>query len=229
MITKVVQRFLQLQERIAFLEQKYKRIPGSVKLIVVSKGQSAEHIKALADSGVCDFAENFMQEALPKIQELQHLELRWHFIGRIQHNKIRNIARFFDIVHSIADVTTALQLNRECAKMSTSLLACLQVNLENSLKKSGFSKKTLCEPSIVAQLLQCSHLKFIGLMTILDDGLNMHEARRAFAAVYDLENTLNVEYGLNLNTLSMGMTNDYEAAIAAGATWLRLGRAIWIQ
>lgn len=229
-IARTVERFLQLQQKIAMLEKKYERTPGSVKIIVVSKGQSAECIAALAQVGACAFAENFIQEAVPKIQQLQHLGLQWHFIGRIQRNKIRNIAKFFDIVHSIADVVTAQHLDSISGVVRPPtvgpLSACLQVNLLRSVQKSGFSEQNLNVPSVIHQLQHCDHLKLMGLMTILDAGLSMQDAYQAFCAVRELLMTLNYTYGLKLDVLSMGMSNDYEPAIAAGATWLRLGRAI---
>jgi pyridoxal phosphate enzyme (YggS family) len=203
---------------------RYGREADSVRLIAVSKTQPAEAIRAVAALGQTDFAENYLQEALPKLAELADLPLTWHFIGQLQGNKTRAIAEHFHWVHTLDRERIAVRLNEQRSVHAAPLNVCIQVSLEDEPGKGGISKTDLAALArIVAEL---PRLRLRGLMCIPPPREGFEAQRQLFAELADCARELR-EQGMPLDTLSMGMSGDLEAAVAAGATCVRIGTAIF--
>ena len=207
--------------RIREAAQAVDRDPATVGLLAVSKTQPAAAIREAAAGGIRDFGENYLQEALDKQAELSDLSLAWHFIGPIQSNKTKSIAERFDWVHSVDRLKIAQRLSDQRPAELPPLNICLQVNVSGEASKSG------CEPEELLQLAQAvgamPQLRLRGLMCIPAPSEDPAEQRAAFARLRALRD----ELPLTLDTLSMGMSQDLEAAIAEGATWVRIGTALF--
>jgi pyridoxal phosphate enzyme (YggS family) len=200
------------------------RDPNGVTLVAVTKAKTAESIRLAATAGVTNFGENYLQEALPKMQELPDLPLIWHFIGGIQSNKTRNIAERFDWVHSVDRIDVARRLSSQRPFHAAPLNICLQVELVPEPNKNGVDPAGLEQlADAVAQLPQ---LRLRGLMCVPPPQPDAAAERAVFARLRGLLEALNAR-GLKLDTLSMGMSGDFESAIAEGATLVRIGTAIF--
>lgn len=205
-------------------EQRFQRPSGAVRLLAVGKTQPAAAIAALAAAGQRDFGENYLQEALDKISELAALELEWHFIGPVQANKTRGIAEHFAWVHSVDRLKIAERLSTQRPTHLPPLNVCLQVNIDREASKQGLDEVEVVEIAhMVAALPQ---LRLRGLMAIPAPAVQFTDQRRSFARLRELSERL-VATGLPLDTLSMGMSDDLEAAIAEGATLVRIGTALF--
>jgi pyridoxal phosphate enzyme (YggS family) len=200
------------------------RDPASVTLVAVSKSQSAESVRLAATAGVTDFGENYLQEALPKMDGLAGLGLRWHFIGAIQSNKTRAIAERFDWVHSIDRLSVARRLSEQRPFHAPPLNLCIQVELIAEPNKGGVAPAQVGELAAAAALLPRVRLR--GLMCIPPPQPDRAAERAVFARLRILLEELNAS-GHKLDTLSMGMSADFESAIAEGATLVRVGTAIF--
>ncbi len=220
-MSTIANNIAKVAERIRAAAQAAQRDPASVGLLAVSKTQPAEAIREAWAAGLHDFGENYLQEALDKQGQLADLPLRWHFIGPIQSNKTRAIAEHFDWVHSVDRLKIAQRLSEQRADSLPPLNVCLQVNVSGEASKSG------CAPQDVAALAQAiaalPRLRLRGLMAIPEPTDDPAEQRAAFARLRDLQQGL----ALGLDTLSMGMSQDLEPAIAEGATWVRIGTALF--
>ena len=196
-----------------------------VKLIAVSKTKPAALVRAAYEAGQQDFGENYLQEAIEKIQSLEALPLTWHFIGPIQSNKTKPIAQYFDWVHSVDRLKIASRLNEARAE-STPLNICLQVNISHESSKSGVSLSELSD--LAHQISQMPHLKLRGLMAIPAPSQDLAVQRENFSQLAKAFQILQKQIpNAPLDTLSMGMSNDLEAAILEGATYVRVGTAIF--
>ena len=210
--------------QIRIAEQRFHRPSGAVRLLAVGKTQPAAAIAALAAAGQRDFGENYLQEALDKISELAALELEWHFIGPVQANKTRGIAEHFAWVHSVDRLKIAERLSTQRPTHLPPLNVCLQVNIDREASKQGLDEVEVVEIAhMVAALPQ---LRLRGLMAIPAPAVQFTDQRRSFARLRELSERL-VATGLPLDTLSMGMSDDLEAAIAEGATLVRIGTALF--
>lgn len=215
-------------ERIANAERAAGRAPGSVRLLAVSKTFPAEDVAALAMLGQQAFGENYLQEGQAKVQALAALRpdrpLEWHFIGPIQSNKTRPIAEDFDWVHSVDREKIARRLSEQRPADRPPLQVCLQVNVSGEESKSG------CAPEEAVALARCiaqmPRLRLRGLMAIPEPTSDPAIQRARFAKLRELTTTLQAG-GLALDTLSMGMSDDLEAAIAEGSTMVRVGSALF--
>lgn len=199
------------------------RNPGDIGLLAVCKTRTIEEIRALAQTGHLDFGENYVADALPKIHALKSLGLKWHFVGTVQSNKTRMIAQHFDWVHSIDRVRIARRLND--ARSNEPLNVCVQVNVDDEPQKAGVSLGDVAD--LVKNLQDLSLLRLRGLMSIPRAHSNPEESRTAFSTLYQLFQEVRPPESEHWDTLSMGMTNDYEIAIEEGATLVRLGTAIF--
>jgi pyridoxal phosphate enzyme (YggS family) len=200
------------------------RSVDSVTLLAVSKGHSANSIRAVAEAGVRDIGESYLQEALGKIEALRDLPLTWHFIGRLQANKTRVIADHFDWVHGVERLKIAERLSEQRPFHAPPLNVCLQVNIGGEGSKGGVTVAEL--PALAAAVAALPRLELRGLMCIPPDEDDPTRQRMWFAAMRRALEELNVA-GAGLDTLSMGMSGDFEAAILEGATIVRIGTALF--
>ena len=196
----------------------------SVTLLAVSKGQPANSVRAVAGAGVRDIGESYVQEALEKIEQLRDLAVTWHFIGRLQANKTRVIAATFDWVHAVERLKIAERLSEQRPFHAPPLNVCLQVNIAGEASKGGVTPAEL--PALAAAVAVLPRLKLRGLMCIPPDEDDPTRQRMWFAALRHEFEQLNAS-GAGLDTLSMGMSGDYEAAILEGATIVRIGTALF--
>ncbi|MGV8569840.1 MAG: YggS family pyridoxal phosphate-dependent enzyme [Pseudomonas asiatica] len=210
-----------ISARIASAAQAAGRDPASVQLLAVSKTKPASAIREIHAAGVCDFGENYLQEALTKQQALGDLPLIWHFIGPIQSNKTKAIAEHFDWVHSVDRLKIAQRLSEQRPVGLPPLNICLQVNVSGEDSKSGCTPADL--PALAKAVAALPNLRLRGLMAIPEPTDDRAAQEAAFATLRQLQEGL----GLGLDTLSMGMSHDLEAAIAQGATWVRIGTALF--
>jgi len=223
-VTDLAEKISALNEEIRGLERKFGREPDSVALLAVSKRHSADKIRDLAALGVRNYGENYLQEALEKQATLGDLSLNWHFIGPIQSNKTRGIAENFDWVQSVDREKIAIRLNDQRPEDMDPLNICVQVNLSQEESKSGVELDNcvaLCEA--VSKL---PRLRLRGLMAIPAPETDFELQRQCFRELATLYRKLADTY-TSMDTLSMGMSNDYIAAIAEGATMVRLGTALF--
>jgi pyridoxal phosphate enzyme (YggS family) len=200
------------------------RDPKSVTLVAVTKGKPAELLRAAAAAGVTDFGESYLQEATPKMQELATLAVKWHFIGGIQSNKTRSIAEHFQWVHSIDRLSVAKRLSDQRPFHAPPLNVCLQVALVPEPTKGGIDPDKLAE--LAAQTAELPRIKLRGLMCVPPPQPTVAAERAVFAQLRQLLEGLNA-LGHDLDTLSMGMSGDFESAIAEGATHVRVGTALF--
>jgi PLP dependent protein len=212
-----------IQQHIAKAKTSFKA-PQQVTLCAVSKSQPAEAIRRAFEAGQTIFGENYLQEALMKQQQLQDCAIEWHFIGPIQSNKTQQIARQFDWVHSVDRLKIAQRLSDARTAELAPLNICLQVNISEEASKSGASGQELLE--LALNIKQLPHLRLRGLMAIPAPQQDFAAQRDQFRQVRVLFEQLNT-HGLQLDTLSIGMSGDYQAAIAEGSTLVRIGTAIF--
>ncbi|MCW8825925.1 MAG: YggS family pyridoxal phosphate-dependent enzyme [Gammaproteobacteria bacterium] len=203
---------------------RYQRSIDSVALLAVSKTRSADEIAEMAALGQKKFGENYLQEALEKITALQDKGLEWHFIGPIQSNKTKPIAENFAWVHSVDRFKIAQRLNDQRPADLPPVNICIQVNVSGEESKSGCTLAELSE--LAAKIATLPNIRLRGLMAIPQSASNFDEQRKPFALLHEAMVTLNNE-GHNLDTLSMGMSGDLDAAIAEGATMVRIGTALF--
>jgi pyridoxal phosphate enzyme (YggS family) len=200
------------------------RSAQSVTLLAVGKAQPAELLAAAADCGVTDFGESYLQEALAKIAALRTRALTWHFIGRIQANKTRPIAESFSWVHALDRVKVAERLAAQRPLAAPPLNVCLEVNIAGEPGKGGIMPAEL--PDLAARVARLPPLTLRGLMCIPPEEAEPARQRAWFARLRGLRDDLNAA-GYSLDTLSMGMSGDFEAAIQEGATIVRLGTVLF--
>lgn len=220
-MSTIAENIAKVRVRIREAEQAKNRTPESVQLLAVSKTKPASDIREAYACGLVDFGENYLQEALAKQIELADLPLTWHFIGPIQSNKTRPIAEHFHWVHSVDRLKVAQRLSEQRPANLPPLNVLLQVNVSGEDSKSGCSPEEL--PALAQAISQLPHLKLRGLMAIPEPTEDVAAQHAAFARLRELMQALN----LGLDTLSMGMSHDLEAAIGEGATWVRIGTALF--
>ena len=210
--------------RIDAASNKYGRDDGPVRLVAVSKTQPFDRVLAAIQAGQTEFGENYAREALVKINELRRPGLVWHFIGPVQSNKTRLLAENVDWVHTVDSLRIAKRLSDARPAHLPELNICLQVNISSESSKSGTDPAHL--PELAQQVAALPRLRLRGLMVIPAAGQDFERQRIPFRRTRRLLEQLNAS-GLQLDTLSMGMSDDLEAAIAEGATIVRVGTAIF--
>jgi pyridoxal phosphate enzyme (YggS family) len=219
---EIRERFTIVQTRVGAAAYKAGRDASSIRLVLASKTQPSEAIRAAANAGARDFGENYVQEAIAKRAELSDLtEIRWHLIGHLQTNKAKVAASGFALIHSVDSVRLAEALAR--AQPSPRVHALIEVNLGGEASKTGVA------PDGVAAILDAARdkLEIDGLMTIPPPASTAEAARPFFAQLRELRDRLATQSGYALSELSMGMTDDFEVAIEEGATIVRIGRAVF--
>ncbi|SFP67226.1 YggS family pyridoxal phosphate-dependent enzyme [Pseudomonas sp. NFPP28] len=211
----------QVSQRIRAAADAVQRDASSIHLLAVSKTKPAQAVREAYAAGMHDFGENYLQEAMGKQAELTDLPLSWHFIGPIQSNKTRAIAENFAWVHSVDRLKIAQRLSEQRPADLPPLNICIQVNVSGEASKSGCTPADL--PALANAISALPRLKLRGLMAIPEPTEERAAQDAAFATVRELQASLN----LPLDTLSMGMSHDLESAIAQGATWVRIGTALF--
>lgn len=223
-MNSIRKRLKAVRERITHSEQVYHRTPGSVQLLAVSKTRPVGDLLRAMEAGQRMFGENYLQEALEKIRELQQQDAEWHFIGRVQSNKTRPIAENFHWVHCVEKASHAQRLNDQRPEHLPPLNICLQVNLDREQTKGGVAPEQAAELASLCRVLP--RLRLRGLMTLPAPAEGLAAQRRPFQKLRALKEVLSTTEH-PLDTLSMGMSDDLEAAVAEGATIVRIGTAIF--
>ncbi|TWI58393.1 hypothetical protein IQ22_00097 [Pseudomonas duriflava] len=220
-MSTIAENIATVRTRIQAAAQACGREPATIGLLAVSKTKPAAALREAFACGLQHFGENYLQEALTKQSELKDLPLVWHFIGPIQSNKTRAIASHFDWVHSVDRLKIAQRLSEQRPEGMPPLNICLQVNISGETSKSGCAPDEL--PALAHAVSQLPRLTLRGLMAIPEATTAVEAQQAAFARLRELSEAMN----LNLDTLSMGMSHDLEVAIAEGATWVRIGTALF--
>ena len=224
MSTSVSDNLVQVRKRIALASQAVGRSPEAVKLLAVSKTMPAQAVREAYAAGQLAFGENYIQEGVDKIASLADLPLEWHCIGPIQSNKTKLVAENFAWVHSIDRLKIAERLSAQRPSHLSPLQVCLQVNVDGGSNKSGVAPEELL--ALAQAVAKLPHLQLRGIMTIPEPAETEVEVRAVHHQAKTLFDNLN-HAGLKLDTLSMGMTSDLEAAVAEGSTCVRVGTAIF--
>ncbi|MBZ0091970.1 MAG: YggS family pyridoxal phosphate-dependent enzyme [Sulfuricellaceae bacterium] len=223
-MTTIASTLESVKQRIVRAAEAAGRDGRSIRLLAVSKLQPAEAIRAAYAAGQEAFGESYVQEALAKIEALRDLPLEWHFIGPLQSNKTAAVAQHFAWVHSVDRLKIARRLSEARPKAMPPLNVCLQVNISGEVSKGGARPDDVAD--LADEVAMLPRLNLRGLMAIPRASDDPAEQRRQFAALRRLYAALQSRHG-TFDTLSMGMSHDLEAAIAEGATLIRVGEAIF--
>jgi pyridoxal phosphate enzyme (YggS family) len=214
----------QLDQRVINTVNRIGRRPSDIKLLAVSKTRPATTIRSLAALGQQAFGENYLQEAIEKIKQLADLELEWHFIGQIQRNKTAAVAENFDWAQSIDRLVIAERLSAQRPAAMEKLNICLQVRMSNETGKGGVTREKLFP--LAAAIDKLPGIELRGLMTIPENTSDREKQRMAFREMHDLYQKLKTQF-CTVDTLSMGMSGDFELAIEEGSTMIRVGTALF--
>lgn len=223
-MTDISQNLQQIHRQIAEVAETCGRKAADIQLLAVSKTKPSSAIEEAFQAGQRAFGENYLQEALSKISDLADLDIEWHFIGRVQSNKTKEIAGSFHWLHSLSSLKHARRLSEQRASELPPLNVCIQVNLSGEDSKSGITGDEL--PTLAQEIATLPHIRLRGLMTMPDPNASTEDQTATFAQLRQLEERLN-DAGLELDTLSMGMSGDLDAAICEGSTMVRIGTAIF--
>lgn len=202
--------------------ERVQRDPASVQLLAVSKTHPSQSLRQMYQAGQRSFGENYLQEAMTKIDELQDLEIEWHFIGHVQRNKTKHLAEKFDWVHGVDRLIIAERLSSQRMDSRKPLNICIQVNIDGQDSKDGCQPDEVVE--LVKQISQLPNIRLRGLMVIPapENSVAFADAKTLFEQVKSLH-----ARPQDWDTLSMGMSGDLDAAIAAGSTMVRVGTALF--
>jgi len=223
-MTTIATNFHKIQQQINLAEKNCGRLPGSVQLLAVSKMQSVATIETAIQVGQQAFAENYLQEALTKIATLEKYHLTWHFIGNIQANKTKAIAENFAWVQSVDRLRIAERLSAQRPATLPPLNICLQINIDQEHSKGGVSLAEL--PALALAIAKLPRLQLRGLMAIPAPQQTVTQQHVTFGKLQNAFQQLQAQ-GLPLDTLSMGMSDDFAVAIAEGSTMVRIGTALF--
>ena len=218
------QNYNNIQKLICTAKIQYNRENENISLLAVSKKQPLTAIKEAYNLGQIDFGENFVQEGVEKIKELNNKNINWHFIGHIQSNKTRLISENFDWVHTVDRIKIAERLSKQRPEHANNLNICIQINVDDEKTKSGIDIKNVFDLCYVIDELPNLNLR--GLMCLPMTRSDHEQQRQPFKVLKKLYEHLNKER-FHLDTLSMGMTNDFSAAIQEGSTIIRIGTALF--
>jgi pyridoxal phosphate enzyme (YggS family) len=223
-MSSIAENIHQVRQQISNSAARHQRDAADITLLAVSKTKPATDLREAYQQGQRDFGENYLQESLEKIEALSDLDICWHFIGPLQSNKTRPVAEHFDWLHTVDRLKIAERLSAQRPATRPPLNLCIQVNISNEANKSG------CLPADVAELVaaieKLPNVTVRGLMAIPKATTDTTEQHHQFAAMKTLLTTLQLKHP-QIDTLSMGMSGDMDAAIAEGATIVRIGTAIF--
>lgn len=223
-MSRIAHNLASINQRIQQAAAACGRDAGEIQLLAVTKTHSIQAIREAYDAGIRCFGESYLQEALPKIAALENLPLEWHFIGPIQSNKTRSIAEHFDWVHSVDRFKIAARLSEQRPAGLQPLNVCIQVNISREHSKSGILRDAIYE--FARQLVDLPGLRLRGLMAIPQHTEDQKQQRAMFSQLRIILADLN-QHGFQLDTLSMGMSDDLEAAIMEGSTMIRVGTGLF--
>lgn len=225
-MTTIADRLAVAQSRIAQAAQKYARLPHSIRLLAVSKTKPIADIIAAYDAGQRCFGENYVQEGVTKIESLKttHPDIEWHFIGPLQSNKTTVVAQHFDWMHTLSREKIAQRLNEQRPANLAPLNVCIQINISDEDTKSGIDAQQMLP--LANSISQLPQLRLRGLMAIPSATDDIEQQTRELSELKHLFDTLKQHYP-DVDTLSMGMSNDLDIAIACGSTMVRIGSAIF--
>jgi pyridoxal phosphate enzyme (YggS family) len=221
---QIAQHLADIRGRIESAALRAGRDPASVQLVAVSKTHPADAVRAAAAAGQCLFGESRVQEAREKIPACPP-SLEWHFIGHLQKNKVRHALPLFDFFHSIDSLALAQAMDRIACESGRTVTGLLEVNVSGEATKHGFTPEQL--RAEFSALTALPHLRVVGLMTMAPYAEDAEQARPVFRALRELRDGLQQTLGTSLPHLSMGMSGDFEPAIAEGATLVRIGSSIF--
>lgn len=222
-MSTIRENLLHVMERIKKAAQRVGRDPEEVQLVAVSKTVEVNRIREAIDAGVTILGENYVQEAKKKIEEIGR-QVEWHFIGHLQTNKAKYAVRLFDMIHSVDTLTLAEELNRRAEKEGQIIKVMMEVNLSGEATKFGTEEEKALE--LAKKICGLRNLSLVGLMTMPPYFESPEMSRPYFIKLRQLKEKLEKE-GIPLKELSMGMSNDFEIAIEEGATYIRVGTAIF--
>jgi len=222
-MSQIRENLLRVMERIDKAARRAGRNPSEIKLVAVSKTVEADRIKEAIEAGVTTLGENYVQEAQKKIEEIGHA-VSWHFIGHLQSNKAKYAIRLFDMIHSIDSIPLAEELNRRAEKESRRMNVMIEVNLSGEASKFGTEEEKAFD--ITRKVSNFQNLSLVGLMTMPPYFDDPERSRPYYVQLRQLKEKTAGE-GIPLKELSMGMSNDFEVAIEEGATYVRVGTAIF--
>lgn len=220
-------RIIKIRNKIEQIALSCGRDPLNVNLVAVTKTVSADTIKAAIDAGVFIFGENYIQEAMNKIDDIADTRLSWHFIGHLQSNKAKYVVRYFDLIHSVDTLKLAKEINRQAKKLDKIQNILVQVNIAMEATKSGVASKDTI--SLIREISTLKNLSVKGLMTMPPFFNQPEKVRPYFKHLAQLKKQIQTESieNIEMKELSMGMTGDFEVAIEEGATFVRIGTAIF--
>ena len=222
-MSEIRENFLRVMERIEKAAQGVGRNPEEINLVAVSKTVESARIKEAIEAGVSILGENYVQEAQKKIEEIGRI-VSWHFIGHLQSNKAKYAVSLFDMIHSLDSISLAEELNRRAEKEGRTMNAMIEVNLSGETTKFGTEEEKAFD--IARRVLNLSHLSLVGLMTMPPYFDDPRLSRPYYIRLRELKEKM-IKEGIQLRELSMGMSNDFEIAIEEGATYVRVGTAIF--
>ena len=221
----IKENLLKVMVRIEEAARRARRDPGGIKLVAVSKTVEPARIKEAIEAGVTLLGENYVQEARKKIEEIGR-GVTWHFIGHLQSNKAKSAIHLFDMIHSVDNLSLAKELNRRAEEDNRTVRTLIEVKLSQEATKFGTDEEKLFE--LVQAMLQLNHLSLEGLMTMPPYFDDPEMSRPYYEKLRGLREKM-VREGIPIKELSMGMSNDFEIAIEEGATYIRVGTAIFGQ
>jgi pyridoxal phosphate enzyme (YggS family) len=222
-MSAIKENLLRVMERIEKAAQRVGRDPREIKLVAVSKTVEPARIKEAIEAGVSILGENYVQEAKKKIEEIGH-PVSWHFIGHLQSNKAKYAVQLFDMIHSLDSIPLAEELNRRAGQVEKIIESMIEINLSGETTKFGIDEEKIF--SLARRILQLDHLSLEGLMTMPPYFDSPEMSRPYYIKLRELKEKM-VREGIPLKELSMGMSNDFEIAIEEGATYVRVGTAIF--
>lgn len=217
----------EINRRIDEAKNRYDRSGDSIKLVAVSKKMSKDRVEKAIKSGATDLGENYIQEALEKIEALKEYDVSWHFIGHLQSNKAKYAVKVFDLIHTVDSVKLAKEINKQAKKIDKIQAILIQVNISEESSKSGVSAEDAI--NLVKDISCFENVSIKGLMGMPPFYDNPEKAKPYFALMGEIKEQIessNIN-GVSMDELSMGMTGDFEVAIEEGSTLIRIGTAIF--